>query len=88
MTEEEHNSICPQHGKKNVETILDTKAEMIEYLANNFTNEIFTEFWKHRKEDFKDLSKKEIAEEVFFQAIAEFLHNIMSDEIPEEEEKK
>ncbi len=88
MENPEDKIICPLCGQNHVEEVFDTKEELIEHTANEFTTQIFEEFWRHRKEDFKNLSKREMAEEVFFQAIAEFMHNTLPDEPSEKEDKK
>ena len=88
MESPEDKMACPHCGQEHGEEVFDTKEELVEHVASKFTTHIFQDFWKSRKEDFKNLSKREMAEEVFFEAIAEFLHNSLSDEPPQEEELK
>ncbi len=88
MKSPEDKIACPHCGQEHVEEVFDTKEELVEHVANRFTTHIFEDFWKQRKEDFKSLSKREMAKEVFFEAIAEFIHNTLPDEPPEEEDLK
>lgn len=62
-----------------------TKEEVVDILANQFTDDMFKDFWQERKEALKTFSKKEAVEEAFFEAIANLLHNILPDYIGDEE---
>ncbi|MBI4151905.1 hypothetical protein HY496_02950 [Candidatus Woesearchaeota archaeon] len=80
---EEHDEKCLDCGEIHEEA---TDSETAHNLAAHFTEEHFDHFWEMMKNDLKQLSKKELAEEVFFQAIAGFI--AASWEMKEKEESK
>lgn len=88
MENPKDKSACPHCGQEHEEEVFDTKEELVGHIADRFTTHIFEDFWRQRKEDFKSLSKREMAKEVFFEAIAEFIHNTLPNEPPEEEDLK
>ena len=73
-----HNESCPHCGQTHQKEMEDRK-EVIKIMAKKFTDELFKTFWKDQKEQLEILSKKELSEEVFFQAIAIFLDNTLPD---------
>lgn len=73
---------CPQCGQTHEEE-MENRQKVLEIITSGFTDEVFLDFWEDWKDDLKSLSKKEMAEEVFFQAIAGFLDNTLPDK-PEE----
>jgi competence CoiA-like predicted nuclease len=74
----ENKFICPECGEPIGESKeFDTKEEFIDYSANAYTDHVFEHFWQDKKNKLKQLSKKEVAEEAFFQSIANFLHNFI-----------
>ena len=81
----ESEILCPECGKPLIECAKEygSKEEMIEDLANTYTDSVFEDFWRERKDTLKQLSKKEVAEEAFFESVAVFLHNFIPDKPPE-----
>ncbi len=82
MEDSEDNPPCKFCGKKH-EGELKDRDETIEIMASSFTEEAFEDFWKSMKEELKSMSKKEMAEEIFFQAIRGFLNNFLPERLDE-----
>lgn len=76
MVDKENKLICPHCGQSHEEE-MKNRREYIEITASEFTDAVFEDFWQDQKDTLKSLSKKEMAEEVFFQAISGFLDNSM-----------
>ena len=69
MTEKEEK--CTDCGEVH-EEIKDPQ-EIAGHIADSFTEECFEHFWERVKNELKQLSKKELAEEVFNQAVSGFI---------------
>jgi hypothetical protein len=83
----EEELMCPECGKPLSEhnKKFESKKEFIEGVSNSYVDSVFEDFWSQRKNDLKQLSKKEVAEEAFFESIANFLHNFIPDKQTSEE---
>ena len=80
-----HGDICPHCGQSHNFTDPD-----FEQAADNFTDLFFDEVWREGKQEIKEMSKKEIAEQMYYLGV---LHSLQSmDEvmkfIENDEEKK
>ena len=83
----ENRLICPECGEPlGEDREFDKKEDFIKHLADNYTDHVFEHFWNDKKKELKQLSKKEIAEEAFFQSIANFLHNFIPDKKKEKDD--
>lgn len=82
MDDKEHHINCPD-CKSDLAPM--SKKEFVNHLAGKITDVVFEEFWKDQKSILKHLSKKEFAEEVFFQAVALTLENSLPDVEHQEE---
>lgn len=62
-------------SKKNlkIEYGLEEITPLINHLSEEITNSIFEKFWKENKRKIKDLSKKEIAIQMYFEGLSEAL---------------
>lgn len=56
------------------EKLLDT---MPDAMTTSMVEELFPEIWRERKEELKEMSKKELAEEMFGAGIYVAIHNFM-----------
>ncbi|MDO8508403.1 MAG: hypothetical protein Q7S27_01835 [Nanoarchaeota archaeon] len=85
--ENDDEIICPDCGEPLAEHIdkSGNTDEFVDYISNSYTNLLFEDFWNERKHELNQLSKKEIAEEAFFQSIANFLHNYIENRLEDEE---
>ena len=68
---EEHKEKCTDCGEIH-EEIKDPR-EIAGHIASSFTEECFSDFWEEMRGELKQLSKKELAQEVFFQAVSGFI---------------
>ena len=83
----EEELICPECGEPLSEHMeeFESKEEFIDSISNSYVDSVFEDFWNDRKKDLKQLSKREIAEEAFFQSITNFLHNYIPDKQKEKD---
>lgn len=83
----EEELICSQCGEPLSEHMeeSESKEEFIDSISNSYVDVVFEDFWKDKKEELKQMSKREIAEEAFFQSIANFLHNFIPDKKDEKD---
>ena len=83
----EEELICPECGEPLSEHMeeFESKEEFINSISNSYVDSVFEDFWNDRKKDLKQLSKREIAEEAFFQSITNFLHNYIPDKQKEKD---
>ncbi len=83
MSEKEEER-CTDCGEVH-EEIKDPR-EIANHIADSFAEECFEHFWEEMKNELKQLSKKELAEEVFNQAVSGFI--VASLAMKEDEENK
>jgi hypothetical protein len=75
MDDATNKEVCPHCGERHQEERFDTKEELVQFMATMMTKDMFEDLWKHQKKELKALPKKELAQEIFFQAAAQILHN-------------
>jgi DNA repair exonuclease SbcCD ATPase subunit len=63
------DKVCPNCGKHHEELSIDNMAE-------EFTDAIFPQIWKDSKKKLKEMSKKEIAEQMYFLGVRHFMQKI------------
>lgn len=73
---ENNKDVCPECGKMHNYND-DSLLELARLSAEPFTDKTFPDFWQVRKEELKQLTKKEIAEEAFFSGAMSMLHTYM-----------
>lgn len=72
MKEKSPHKSCSQCGQKHDEQ-LDEMTDLAILLAGSFSEIAFPELWKEAKEDIKELSKREIAEQMFYTGAVQML---------------
>ena len=86
MEEENNNVICPKCGepfeKHNI-------AELAEMTAAGITNQEFPNIWSKKKQELKQMSKKELAEEMYFAGAFDMFSSFhgMIEKIKEEQDR-
>ena len=82
MTEEKNEHV---HGP---DCNHDHGHEEIEKVAAKFTDENFPRLWEHSKKEIKELSKKDIAQQMFFTGAAMILEALQHQQQDEEQTEK
>jgi len=85
--EEENKDFCIEENSINIkDDSLHTLATMT---AASFMKEVFPKFWNDAKDQVKDLSRKDLAEEMFHAGAINILYGYMKlmDTIAKKEEK-
>ena len=82
----EDKDICPECGCIHEE---DSLHELAVITANSLTREVFPKFWNDAKNQVKELSRKELAGEMFHAGAINMLYGYMKlmDELAKKEKK-
>ena len=66
---EKNNFSCPDYGKKH-------EFDKFTLPAESFSNEFFPNIWKEGKNELKNMSKKEVAEQMYFLGVKHFMEEV------------
>jgi hypothetical protein len=67
----ENEKICPQCGQ-----IHDLEEDDLNQVAEDFTESVFEKIWSENKEELRDMSKKELAEQMYFLGVLHYMKSL------------
>jgi hypothetical protein len=77
MATKQQDKACPQCGQTH-DKELDNMTDLAVLMAESFTTVAFPELWKDAKEDIKQMSKHELAKEMFYTGAVQMLTAFLS----------
>lgn len=67
----DEESICPHCGQNHALEDID-----LEQVASDFTDAFFGKVWKESKEELKEMSKREVAEQMYFLGALHYMKSL------------